>query len=233
MRLIALLVTACLLGACSSAPKRPTPVTQIDEKVCAEAIQFERATVINPKRNDVQSYRVDRRSPCLRTDAGPMSYLAFRLLEFESPYSVTVESEQVGGVLFAPQLGLMDEAGHVSRRLAFEDFSLRGTLLRATVFVNAENAQERYLIVTSAVGQVGQTRQPIVAQVTMIPVLTGLLPMMWVSGSEYQGQYTLAHNGQIRMQAQFAPGAVPAKSQAQKRDGQPHEIPAKLMAARQ
>lgn len=199
-RPVLLALFASMLSACASTAPL-TPMTSLAMQRCDADYQLKSAALLRIDEAEAFERRMDQSSRCVERRGGRIAYLPLRLPEYRKPYSITVESEMAGQSLFAPEISLLDAAQRVRRTLPFEHFSVRGKLLRATVFIHAQNADERYLVVNSAPGIVGRVEDRTVSDVTTIPIPLPLWPTLYVEGREYQGQHVLTHNGLLRLHA--------------------------------
>lgn len=196
--LLALLATGC-------ASRGPAPVTRIESPRCDTGWNLESAVVLELDPARPENLRFDAASRCFAARGGaPVNYAVLRLPRFRKAWMLTLESPIVGQSLFAPEVLTLDADGQVLRRLPFERFSMRGEHLEASLFVGEENAPERFLLVHSAIQAVGQGGTQVVSGAFVIPILTGLIPLVYMQGTERERSYTLAHSGQMRLRAQLA-----------------------------
>jgi len=192
------------LSACAGL-KHDAPLTDLTGRSCDASFVLDAASdlVINSEKPLTQ--KVDASARCVATSANvPAVYAPFRLPDFERAYRVTVESDITGQALFAPEILMIDAAGTVQRRIGNDRFSTRGSLLQATVFVNPENSGERYLVIASAAGAVGQVTSRVSSNVATMPIMAGAGMFMYTQGSEAQQFYTYSHNGVLRLHARAA-----------------------------
>lgn len=91
---------------------------------------------------------------------------------------------------------LLDADGRVTRVVGFDRFSTRGDILQATVFINEDNKDERYLVVGSASDAVGKTSKRLVSGTIVVPLLVGI-PFFGMHGTESAESRTLSYNGVV------------------------------------
>lgn len=203
LRSLCLIAVALIASACAGVQPQ-APITRIEPQRCDRDWQLRSASQLSVDASEAREQRMDGSSRCLDRGTGPIAYLPFRLPAYRAPYSITIDSEMAGTSLFAPEVFLLNGVGQAQRSVPYERFSVRGNKLRATVFINGGNASERYLVVASSATVVGKVEEKLVSKVTPIPVPLGLVPMLYVDASEYQGQYVLTHNGVLRLHARSA-----------------------------
>lgn len=197
--LILPLLAVLLCGGCAT--RNPAPIVALPAQSCDTRWNLDAAIHLWLNAETPVRQRFDRDSRCVLTEEGSAAYASYRLPLFRQPYAVAIESEIAGQTLFAPEVLLLDAAGAVTRRLEFERFSTRGERVQATVFVNAENRSERYLIVRSAPHAVGRTGDRYVSGSVVLPLVNTVLPMVVMYGTEYAQRYTYSHSGVVYLDA--------------------------------
>ncbi|HKY90985.1 MAG TPA: MalM family protein [Nevskiaceae bacterium] len=211
--LLSLLTTGCATTAGSS------PVTRLDQRGCVAQYQVTTAAGLRVDADEPVSQRIDASAPCyVGRDGAPSVYAPYTLPRYQQPYSVTIQSQTQGEALFAPEVKLLDSDGRVTRVVGFDRFSTRGDILQATVFINADNKDERYLIVGSASDAVGKTSKRLVSGTIVVPLLVGI-PFFGVHGTESAESRTLSYNGVVTAQAaSSAPSGRDRTRRASSRD---------------
>lgn len=200
-----LVLTLLLLLATGCASRGPAPVTQLDAQRCEAASRLGSATPLQLDQGHPETLRFDGSATCVSgSDHRPATYAAVRLPKFREDWVLTLHSQIAGQSLFAPEVFTLDAQGQVLRKLDFDRFTLRGDQLVATLFFNQDNAAERYLLVRSAHAAVGTTGRQVVSGAFMVPILTSVLPIVYMQGTERERSYTLSHNGLVQLQARRA-----------------------------
>lgn len=196
LALVALLSTGCAsVGGMH-------PVTKLEGRACSAQYQVGQATSLRLDAPEAASQSVDSTAPCFVARDGSASvYAPYALPRYSRPYQVTIESQTSGEAIFAPEVKLLDAQGNVTRVVGFDRFSTRGDILQATVFVNSDNKDERYLVIGSASDAVGQKSTRVVTGMMVVPVLVGL-PFFGVHGTESTESRTLSYNGLVSARAE-------------------------------
>lgn len=216
--LLALLASGC-------ASRGPAPVTRIEAPGCDAKWDLESATRLElDAPGHQESLRFGETSRCVAAGKGgaPVNYAVLRLPRYREAWMLTLESSIVGQSLFAPEVLTLDARGRVLRQLPFDRFSMRGDHLEASLFVGEENVEERFLLVRSAIQAVGQGGAQVVSGGFAIPILTGLVPIVYMQGTERERKYTLSHNGLVTLDART--------SRSTRRPGQAHDVARAEMA---
>ena len=172
-----------------------TPVCDRSWQV-ADAVQLEYGT-----RPLIQLF--DASSPCLAEPSGvAVTYAMYRLPRYFQPWRLRVESHLHGRSLFAPELMLLDDSHAVTRRIRHERFVMRGKQLQTTVFFGEEDARERYLLVRSATHAAGHGQVRVESSYFVLPIFTGLIPFLYMQGTEREREFVLSHSGVVKLYAE-------------------------------
>ena len=194
--LLALLSTGCATTG------RATPVTKLENRDCVAQYQVRLAASLRVDAAEPVSRRIDAAAPCFVARDGAASvYAPYALPRYQRPYSLTIQSQTSGESLFAPEVKFLDTDGRVTRVVGFDRFSTRGDLLQATVFVSADNKDERYMVVGSASDAVGKTSKRLVSSTIVVPILFGL-PFFGMHGTESAESQTLSYDGVVSVVAE-------------------------------
>lgn len=204
LRSLLLLIVALAASGCAT--RSAAPVTQLVEARNCDMTSILKASAflrLDEAQPDV--LRFDGSVSCVgnREDA-PSNSAVVRLPRFRQAWVLTLESELTGQSLFAPEVFTLDAQGKVLRSLPFERFTLRGNQLQASLFFGEDNAHEHYVLVRSANQAVGREGTQVVSGSFAVPILTGLLPILYMQGTEHERSYTLSHNGVVQLQARTA-----------------------------
>lgn len=217
MSFLRLLLPLLVLTAAGCASRGPMPVTKLDTQHCDAASKLGSAALLKLDQAQAETLRFDGSATCVSgSDQLPATYAAVRLPRFRADWVLTVHSQIAGQSLFAPEVFTLDAQGKVLRKLPFDRFTLRGDELAATLFFGEENSAERYLLVRSAHRAVGGKGTQVVSGSFAVPILTGLMPILYMQGTERERSYTLSHNGIVQLQARTAA--------LMRRAPQPHDL---------
>ncbi len=139
---LCLLLTGC---AGSGAPKEPP--TWSPTAACVSDVAQLPAT---PLRLDagVLSFRAEFRdlAACVDSDAAPAPVVLFALEGALLPAEIDLSLSESGGLVMAAQVEVPDAQFRVLQRHSFRDFALRSGRFTRRLFLNAEDAGARYLL---------------------------------------------------------------------------------------
>jgi hypothetical protein len=161
------------------------------------------------------SVPIDDTRPVLEFDGSKSYFVLYRLPAYAAPYSIRVESiaqemapnfARIGTlnmtstrerVVFVPRVRLLDATFDVAR--VFDDQALRtrGENLELTIFVNAKNTDERYILIYGA-NRSGSTESSY-ANVTSTPVYSGGVVGTVVFGQEAHSRLHYSPVGKIHL----------------------------------
>ena len=210
LHLMLLVIVALAATGCAS--RGPVAITKIQNTGCDTAWKLDGAELVRLDTGRPETHRFDAASRCLaESDGAAASYAVFRLPRFRESWTLEVDSQIDGRRLFAPEVLMLDAEGKLLRQLPYDRFTMRGDRTQAMVFFSEENAAERYVLVRSATQAVGRDERRVVSGSFMVPILTGIMPFLYMQGTESEGAYTLAHDGLVNLWARssHAPRRLP------------------------
>jgi len=220
-RIVVLSLVALIATGCAS--RGPAAVTRLKAPGCDARWNMENAQAIQVDSLRAVEHSFRTGSGCVaESDGSAVAYTVFRLPRFREDYTLQIDSQIEGRSLFAPELVTLDADGKVLREVPFDRFALRGDRLQTTMFFSADNASEQYLLMRSARQVVGQGERRLISGSFVIPLVAGVLPFLYMQGTESEGEYTYAHNGVVRLQARSNAPALRRNLQA--RDAARSEI---------
>jgi hypothetical protein len=121
-----------------------------------------------------------KKSECLVTaDGGNLAAVLVELPAFTEPYSISIRS-LLGKSVLVPRADLLDATKVRRRSLGLQDVKRRGDSLSIEVFINNENADERFLVLYADPAALGQTETRSSMSIQSTYVVTGT----WMSGNE-------------------------------------------------
>lgn len=206
--IVAAIVAASTLSGCASQRALPDARTaQAYSPVCDRAWHVGDAVGLEfGPRPLIQVF--DASSPCLADPTGvAVTYAAYALPNARGPWQLRVESHLHGRSLFAPELVMLDKDQQVVRRIPHQNFVMRGKHLEATIFFKDENLSERYLLVRSATGVAGHGQVRVESSYFILPIFTGLIPFVYMQGTEREREFVLSHSGVVKLYAEQGPRA--------------------------
>jgi hypothetical protein len=177
VRAVALAIAACFAGCASlAAGKKEEP-----PRVCAASTAELKAVLLEEHvKKKKGKFALGKKSECLVTADGiNLPAVLVELPPFTESYVVNIQS-LLGKTVLAPRVDVLDATKTQRRSLGIAETKSRGDSLSIDVFINQENADERYLVLypdPTALGR-GESRSSMGMQTAYIG--TGY----WMSGTE-------------------------------------------------
>lgn len=112
----------------------------------------------------------------------------------DANYIISVASTPLGTGVFAPHVTLLDASGAPLREIARDKIVFRGNDL-SVLFRSHPN--ERYLLVASDPGSVGQSVEQVKETTGTTTMAGGLAYFSYTTGDDTTKSYVYAHSGQI------------------------------------
>jgi hypothetical protein len=195
---LAALAGMALLGACATAEKVVTPVTDISGRECAATPDLSKAAALAFKPKDETAQTVDiaatGTTPCIKTAGGPAFYVAYALPQTDANYVIGVDSAAQGMTMFAPHVMLLGADGSVKREYSAATMEFR----RQGIGISMRNhAGESYLVVASDPTAVGKSELRINEATQVYYGSVGAGTYQVHTGSESEDKYVYAHNGRL------------------------------------
>ncbi len=189
------LLAVALLAGCETLPNRADG--------CLAEFNPRGAKTLKVSWSATWNLRIYEDAPCRRNaDGSESSYQILALDEYKRPYYVqALSTTSRDRELFAPVVAVLDGNAKVTRWIPSEKWVYRGDRLTASLFFNAENAQERYLVVMSNPLKVGQT----VKQRLQDQERTSLLIASWYGGDDRELDLKLTRYGEVQVRARQDP----------------------------
>ncbi len=200
MKLAPWLAALWLAGCAPPVPDLP-PLLGLGARTCPPAPQTTVAQAVEPDGKIVFA-DIDAGSACLATPEGDSLYTIFRLPAGQGPLAAAVASMQQGRTMMAPRLFTLDAADRVVRDVAADRFLYRGGMLSTLVRLRPE---EMAIMVASYPPAIGQGIAHIQSATQATTVASGPVIFTVYSGSEATANYTLAHNGRVRIEVYKLP----------------------------
>lgn len=204
-RLLAALMIVGLVGGCAA--KGPAPIVSLAGRACASVPSLLGVQTLLLGADNKLELVVDGNAPCVQTADGARSaYVAVALPATSVPYVLSVRSQILGQTVFAPRMELLDGEGHVLRDIPPTAFMFHGASLYAAV---RSHAGERFLVVFSDAGTVGQTKSQVHEEINQ-QTFTSVTPTAVVAvnvntGSDHTVSFTYADNGKLTITARPLP----------------------------
>jgi hypothetical protein len=196
------LACALLLCACTPSPG-PPPVTSLGDRPCASAPDLASARPVFLSSDKPVTVDLDASAACLSLgDGARAAYAVFALPESPTPYLVTVSSTPQGETLFDPRAMVLDASGATVQDLPRDAFMFHGATLSVAF---RTHGQERFVVVASDPGSVGQQQSQLKAGTQTTTAASGPVIFTVRTGWEKSQNYTYAHNGRVSVSAQPIP----------------------------
>lgn len=206
-RLFAALTIVVLVSGCGA--QGPAPIVSLADRACTPAPSLLGVQTLLLGDNNKMDVAVDASAPCIQAPDGSRSaYVAMALPATSVPYVLSVRSTILGQTVFAPRMELLDGDGHVVRDMPRSAFMFHGASLYAAV---RSHADERFLVVFSDAGTVGQTKSQVHEEINQ-QTFTSVTPTAVVSvnvntGNDHTVAFTYADNGRLTIAATPLPAA--------------------------
>jgi hypothetical protein len=149
-------------------------------------------------------FKLAVRRGCLRLEEGEFPAGLFALPQFAEPYAVRVAAAVEGSygfsakpVVVSPRVTLLDEHFAVTRSFGASDLTRRGEQLSIDVFLNPENATERYLLLHVEPERIGQVETRTNVGATVTPVVIGTGVVMITSGHDKPQEIEIRAKGRF------------------------------------
>lgn len=200
---------ACLIVLLCS-PALAAKTGEPEQRECADSLQqVEPSSLVDlgehkqkPKRWLVS---VNEESPCLRfSPEQAMSVELLQLQPFGKPYRLDISSlmrkerkTKHDQLIFSPTIVMLDGKLRPTREFPHDEFRYRGSKLSHTIFINEENADERFLLLYSAPETIGETDERVAGAVNSIVVSTGPGIIFVTGGADRRATVTNSASGDL------------------------------------
>ncbi|MEQ1595296.1 MAG: MalM family protein [Casimicrobium sp.] len=203
IKTITLICGVLLLAGCQTPSATIAERTALRESTAQIVDSFRALTptaIALPSETEAHEQRVDMLNSATpekvrQAGAEPVFARLFTLPQHNVSYAVKITTSVLGGrenpAVYYPRMIFLDESFNVTRHTTQRDFRFRGSgvagVISATVFVNPQNRNERYLVVVEEPPKdvaeqlsliAGQAPPPMV-----LPLPLKLAEMMWVVAS--------------------------------------------------
>ncbi|HEY8122277.1 MAG TPA: hypothetical protein VII78_13230 [Myxococcota bacterium] len=149
-------------------------------------------------------FKLTSRRGCLSLEEGDFPAGLLALPDFVEPYAVRVAAWVEGSYgynakpkVVSPRVTLLDAHFAVTRSFGEAELTRRGEQLALDVFVNPENAAERYLLLHVEPERLGQTERRTSVGSTMTPVVIGTSVAMITSGHDKPQEIEIRATGRF------------------------------------
>ena len=163
-------------------------------RICADGVSALRVISLESHvKQKKGKFVLGKKSECLVTvDGGNLAAVLVELPAFTEPYSINIRS-LLGKSVLVPRADLLDATKATRRSLGLQDVKRRGDSLSIEVFINNENADERFLVLYADPAAFGQaeTRSSMSIQSTYVGTGT------WMSGNEARQVVNYASEGTL------------------------------------
>lgn len=144
---------------------------------------------------------MDRSRQVFEFDGSKAFFVSFALPAFQMPYSIEISSLPQGtlqdSALLHPRVATYDADFKRLRYFDEKTLRMRGQQLERTVFINANDAAERYLVIYG--NDLDARQETIYAVISTTPVTSGPVMFNMVSGSDVKGILRTSPTGIVRI----------------------------------
>jgi hypothetical protein len=169
--------------------------------VCCASL--EKVSVIDLPR-EKQVVRIDKQRQAFVFDGAKSFFVAYRLPAFKASYAVVLTSRpgglQTDSSMFMPRVALYDGSWQRTRLFTEADLRSRGTSMERTVFINAGNAAESYLVVYGA--DIATVKEHNVAVMSTTPIIAGPVVFYYHDGKDAKGRLHASPVGDVELETQ-------------------------------
>jgi hypothetical protein len=181
-------LACCAAGAAMAAKKKEGP-----RECVANIAELTVVSLEQQVKKKKGKFVLGKKSECLvMPDAGNLPAVLVELPQFTQPYAVNIRS-LLGGTVLAPRVDMLDVNKTQRRSFGLADLKSRGDSLSVDIFINDDNADERYLVLypdPSAFGH-GESRSSMGMQTSYVG--TGY----WISGTDTKRVVTYVDAGTL------------------------------------
>lgn len=135
------IIACCTTGAALAAKEKE------DKRTCvANASELTVVSLEQHVKKKKGKFVLDKKSQCLVTaDGGKLSAVLVELPPFTQSYAVNVRS-LIGPTVLAPRIDVLDATKAQRRSFGVNELKSRGDSLAVDIFINKDNADDRYLV---------------------------------------------------------------------------------------
>jgi hypothetical protein len=207
VRLTVACLAAATLVACVKSRDSIPPRLSLGAATCASDVALTNA-VAGVKDKDgkyTATMRFTDTAACVTDASGATSvYQVVVLPEVTDGLMATAVSVPFGETIFTPRLQLRDDKGAIAREIGRDAFLFSGPTLQAQLRLRAG---DRYLVVLSDPGTVGQTTTQIASRTVHSGVAAGGVYVPVNTGAEGSTNLTFALNGEVTVVIEPIPDA--------------------------
>lgn len=169
--------------------------------VCCTTLRQAHHQPLPAPQSDELLLEIDRNRQVFEFDGRKAFFISFALPPFQMPYSIEISSLAQGTLrdssLFFPRVTTYDADFSRLRHFDEKTLRMRGQQLERTVFINAKDAAERYLVVSGSDQDV--QIETTYAVMNSTPVMSGPVMFNLISGADVKGLLRASPTGSIRI----------------------------------
>ncbi len=181
---------------------------------CAERISDLAAQALpasRPGRAAEAEYDFGKLSGCLRSEHDERRVLVLALGEYAPPLEIRLTSKASGEAVLPAEVDVVSHAGERLAHYPFETFRKRGADYSATLFINAPEAREGYIVVRASAADLGRTSRLVAGKRVTNLVVTPQSFGLYADGTERHSETPFAEAGVVEVRIEPATArSVPA-----------------------
>jgi len=203
-------IASVILAGCASVPSGAQKVADGKKQLDVAAICCTGLDQAQRRALPVESETlvIDGTRQAIDLGSGKTFFALYELPQFASTYSIVVTSIPTGPLsdmaLLVPRVALYDSSFVVTRQFDEKTLRNRGNQLERTIFINPQNAAERYLVISAA--DLSSSIETPYSMVTSTPIVAGPVVFNLVSGQDGKTTLRASPVGQILIEVQGAKG---------------------------
>jgi len=175
--------------------------------VCCTTLEQARRRALPVEKEDLV---IDGTQQAIDLGTGKTFFALYELPQFVQTYAIAITSIPTGPLsdmaLLVPRVTLYDAKFTVTRYFDEKTLRNRGNQLERTIFINPQNAAERYLVISAA--DLSSSIETPYSMVTSTPIVAGPVVFNLVSGQDGKTTLRASPIGQILLEVQGAKAPV-------------------------
>lgn len=148
------------------------------------------------------SYHVgDEGSKAMAFPEGKSFFVAVQLPDYHGPYEVRIQSTPAHNKLFVPTLLHLNKDHQVIKKTEDSAFEYSNGMSSYRFFINEEDKQNKFIILYTRTGIVGEENQAITTSQSTIPIYAGGYVFHYTTHSEHKNSIKNARGGNLTISA--------------------------------
>jgi hypothetical protein len=171
--------------------------------LCCESLKTAKRSPLPGSAGEVEVL-IDRTAQAFNFGGSKAFFVLYELPAFKKTYSIGITSNPQGPItdvaLLIPRVALYDADFNVTRFFDEKTLRNRGNALERTVFINPDNAKERYIAIFGS--DLSSSIERAYSMVTVTPIFAGPVVFNWVSGTDGKSLLRSSPTGSLKLEVQ-------------------------------